>query len=136
VARDTQEGINADELEQALAEQRSRLAALASGRQRGRRVQALEHMASYVAMLRDAAAVTSSSDSAGSGGSSPAFSFKVEFEDGRWSVAEKELATAPRIGDVISFPEAGSWRVRATQLVRTRPAGKAAREFFVCVPSL
>ena len=126
--RDTQAGKNADYLEQAFTEQRSRLTELASEQERSRRAQALDHMANYVVLLREAASAF--------GVGRRAFSFKVEFEDGRWSIEEKELESPPQVGDVVSFSEAGSWRVRATQLVGVRPKGKPAREFFLCAPLL
>jgi hypothetical protein len=135
VPRETQSGIDGDDMEQALAAQHSLVAGLAGKEERSRRAQALEHMATYVAMLGDAAAVTTGPQPVLSRESSSAFSFKIEFDDGRWSVAEKDLTITPRVGDVISFAENGSWRVRATQLVSSRPAGKPAREFFVCVPT-
>jgi hypothetical protein len=131
VPRDTQAGKNADYLERAFTEQRSRLSELGSEQERSRRAQALDHMANYVVLLREAAAGTSPDRGRGS---LPAFSFKVEFEDGCWSIEEKELASPPQVGDTISFAEGGSWRVRATQLVGVRPEGKPARSFFVCAP--
>ena len=62
--------------------------------------------------------------------------FKVEFEDGRWSIEEKELETAPQVGDTLVFDDGPCWHVRATQFVRPRPSCKPAREFFVCAPSI
>ena len=68
------------------------------------------------------------------GRSRRAFSFKLELADGRWSIDEKELETAPQIGDIVSFDDGKSWRVRATQFVRAMPSKKPVREFFVCAP--
>jgi hypothetical protein len=68
------------------------------------------------------------------GGSRRAFSFKLELADGRWCIDEKELDTAPQIGDIVSFDDGKSWRVRATHFVRAMPSKKPVREFFVCAP--
>ena len=63
------------------------------------------------------------------------FAFKLEFEDGRWNVDEKQLEAAPIVGDIVSFGDGRPWRVRETQYVRARPARKPVREVFVCAPA-
>jgi hypothetical protein len=62
------------------------------------------------------------------------FSFKLEFADGRWSIDEKELDVAPQIGDIVSFDDGRSWRIRASEFVRAWPTKKPVRELFVCAP--
>jgi hypothetical protein len=135
VLPDPQPHLNADQLEQTIAEKRRRLAELATDEQRSRRSRALDHMAAYAELLREAANESSGvlrrSSEPGVG-----YTFKTEFDDGRWTIEEKELSTSPRVGDVVSFDDGRSWRVRASQLVCPRPSGKPAREFFVCAPSV
>jgi hypothetical protein len=62
------------------------------------------------------------------------FSFKLELADGRWNIDEKELDVPPQIGDIVSFDDGCSWRVRASEFVRARPTQKPVRELFVCAP--
>ena len=134
VLSDSQPHINADLLEQSIAEKRRRLADLATDEQRSRRSRALDHMAAYAVKLREAADVSLGDRRSSEPGIGHAF--KLEFEDGRWSIEEKELETTPRVGDVVSFDDGPPWRVHASQFVRPRPSGKPAREFFVCAPSV
>ena len=54
------------------------------------------------------------------------YCFKLVFPDGRWSIDEKQLAAAPREGDVIEFDGYGGWRIQGSQRVGVKPAGKAA----------
>ncbi len=122
---DKQSRLNADQLESALARKRDSLAGLENEEQRSRREQAIEQFGTYVAMLRDTTTVSAARP----------FSFKLEFEDGRWNVDEMRLEAAPRVGDIVSFGDGRPWRIRATQLVRARPARKPVREFFVCAPA-
>jgi hypothetical protein len=131
---DKQSRMNADRLESALAQKRGGLADLENEELRSRRAQAIDQMATYIAMLRDTA--TSSAHPAfGADGLRRPFSFKLEFEDGRWNVDEKQLEAAPRVGDIVSFADGRPWRVQATQLVRARPARKPVRELFICAPA-
>ena len=125
---------NADQLEEAIAEGRLKLSVLPTDTARSRRAQALDHMAAYAAILREAADASLSFDLGGD--ERVAYTFKVEFEDGRWGVEEKELATTPRVGDVVSFEDGRPWYVRASQSICPRPSGKPAREFFVCAPTI
>ncbi len=136
---DPQSRLNADQLASALAQERDCLSELENVEQRSRHEQALEQMGAYVSMLRDTA-TTSASLAAAYGPDGRRrhrpFAFKLEFEDGRWNVDEKELETAPQVGDIVSFDDGRPWRVSASQFVRARPTRKPTREFFVCAPVL
>ena len=61
--------------------------------------------------------------------------FKLVFPDGRWCIDEKQLAAAPREGDVLDFEGYGDWRIQSSESVGVKPAGKPPREFFVCAPA-
>ena len=115
--------VTAETLEQLLALNRSQLAGLADAEQRARRSDAIDQLAQYVNLLREA------TTSAGR------YCFKLEFPDGRWNVDERELPAAPQVGDLVELTDGMRWRVRRSQLVRARPQGKPARDFFVCVPA-
>ena len=137
VKSDPQSRRNADQIDQALASERVGLAHVDNDEQRSRHEQAIEQMANYVSMLRDTTTTSASLAAAygPDGRLRRPFSFKLEFADGRWNVDEKELEAAPQIGDIISFDDGRPWRVRASTLVRARPARKPVREFFVCAPA-
>jgi hypothetical protein len=137
VKSDPQSRRNADQIDQALASERVGLARVQNDEQRSRHEQAIEQMANYVSMLRDTTTTSASLAAAygPDGRLRRPFSFKLEFADGRWNVDEKELEAAPQIGDIISFDDGRPWRVRASTLVRARPARKPVREFFVCAPA-
>jgi hypothetical protein len=137
VKSDPQSRRNADRIDQALASERVVLSKVENDEQRSRHEQAIEQMASYVSMLRDTTTTSASLAAAygPDGRLRRPFSFKLEFADGRWNVDEKELEAAPQIGDIISFDDGRPWRVRASTLVRARPARKPVREFFVCAPA-
>jgi hypothetical protein len=92
--------------------------------QRSRRAEAMDQISAYVGMLREAEMRQTPAGS---------FSFKLELLDGRWDVEEKDMPAAPRVGDVLSF-HGSKWFVRTSQLVKPRPAGRPAREVFVCAP--
>jgi hypothetical protein len=136
VTSDKQSRLNADRLESALAHKRDRLADLENEEQRSRREQAIDQMGNYVSMLRDTTTTSTSAALAAAYGPDGRlrrpFTFKLEFDDGRWNVDEKQLDTAPRVGDIVSFGDGMPWRVRATQFVRARPARKPVREYFLC----
>lgn len=121
---DARLSLNADQLEQALARQHALMGEMANDEQRSRRADAMVRIGNYVGMLREA---EPQADCTGS------FSFKLELRDGRWDIEEKSMRTPPRVGDVVSF-HGNRWRVFASQLVRPRPAGRPAREVFVCAP--
>ena len=133
---DPQSRLNADQLDSALAHKREGLFELENEELRSRREQAIEQMANYVSMLRDTTTTSASLAAAygPDGRLRRPFSFKLEFDDGRWNVDEKELDATPQIGDIISFSDGRPWRVRASQFVRARPTRKPLREFFVCAP--
>ena len=137
VTSDKQSRINADRLESALARKRDGLAALPDDALRSQREGAIEQLSTYVSMLRD---TTTTSDAllaayGPDGRPRRPFAFKLEFEDGRWNVDEKELEAAPAVGDIVSFGDGRPWRIRDTQFVRARPARKPVREFFICAPA-
>lgn len=135
---DLQSWLNANQLDLVLARERDGLGSIENDEQRARREQAIEQMATYSSMLRNTA-TTSVSLTASYGANGRLrrrpFSFKLEFEDGRWNVDEKELGATPRLGDVVTFDDGRPWRVRATQSVRTRPTQKPVHELFVCAPA-
>jgi hypothetical protein len=114
---------NADQLEQSLARQHALMGETVDDDERSRRADAMVRIGNYVGMLREAElpSITGS------------FSFKLELQDGRWDVEEKSMPTPPRVGDVVSL-HGSRWRVLASQFVRPRPAGRPAREVFVCAP--
>ena len=60
------------------------------------------------------------------------YMFMLEFPDGRWDVAERQLEMIPRAGDEVSFDDGKLWRVRETRLVTPAPARKPPRRMFVC----
>jgi hypothetical protein len=124
MGRDERLERNAQALERALAETRRHLREVDGRDERARRASAIEQVAQYVALLREA----------GAGRSHPpvSFWFKREFPDGRWDVAERVLDAPPRLGDLVAFEDGSCWQVRDSQLVRPRPERKPAREFFVC----
>ena len=74
---------NADRLAEALAGSRSVLATVDES-ERPRRADAIDHFAKYVELLRQTTAATLMR-----------YSFKREFADGRWDVAETELPAEP-----------------------------------------
>ena len=137
VTSDKQSRLNADRLESALAQKREGLAELENDALREQREQAIEQMATYVSMLRDTTTTSAALAAAYGPDGRPRlpFAFKLEFEDGRWNVDEKQLDTAPHVGDIVSFGDGRPWRIRATTLVRARPARKPVREFFICAPA-
>jgi hypothetical protein len=110
---------NADLLSRAL--DRSRRAALAApaGRDATRHIEAIDHLADYVTLLRETTSFS--------------FPLKLELADGRWDVAEGSFPAKPRVGDLLTLPN-GEWFVRGSQLVHPSVDGKPAREFIVCAP--
>jgi hypothetical protein len=127
VGEDTTIG-NADALERALARRRSELNRFrGDDDQRERHAQAIALMEGYTSLLRE--------PSPSATRNAFRYCFKLVFPDGRWSIDEKQLAQAPRDGDVVHFAGYGDWRVQGTQSVMPRPAGKPAREFLVCAPA-
>lgn len=118
---------NAEALERALARRRSELSTFGGDKdQRERHAQAITLMEGYTSLLREPIPTATRN--------AFRYCFKLVFPDGRWSVDEKQLAQAPRDGDVVHFAGYGDWRVQGTQSVMPRPSGKPAREFLVCAP--
>ena len=115
--------LNADHLERSLLRQRETLGEMTDDEQRSRRTEAMESIGNYVGLLRAAE------------GCLVNFSFKLELQDGRWDIAEKNMTAPPRVGDVLSLG-GREWRVRASQLVKPLPSGRPAREVFVCAPAV
>ena len=68
----------------------------------------VHNLARYVSLLHENAMAT--------------YRLKLEFGDGRWDVAESDLARRPQVGDVLSL-ESGEWCVRGSQFVRPSVAG-------------
>jgi hypothetical protein len=117
----TELGSIVNQLDKMLAANRGQLAAM-SDDERMRHEAALDHLDSYLALLRDATAANAGR-----------FYLKLEYADGRWDIAEEELPAKPQRGDVV-FSASNHWRVRGTQTVPVRPPGKPPREFFICAP--
>jgi hypothetical protein len=115
---------NAEALERALATRRRQLEAIESPEERERLEGALTAIEGYMALLREPLQTAQRLNLV-------RYAFKLVFPDGRWSIDEKQLADAPRAGDVVVF-DGGGWRIEGSQRVGVKPAGKPAREFFVC----
>jgi len=118
---------NAEVLERALAARRIQLEAIDSYEERERLEGALTAIEGYMALLREPAEPSYQR-------SLVRYAFMLVFPDGRWSLDEKQLPDLPRAGDVVVF-DAGRWRIERSQKVGVKPAGKPAREFFVCAPA-
>jgi hypothetical protein len=118
---------NLDALERALVARRQALEGIDGEAERERRAAALTAFEGYTALLREPFEATLSRNPI-------RYCFKLVFPDGRWSVDEKDLAAAPREGDVLGFGGSGSWRIQGAQRVGTKPAGKPPQTFFVCSP--
>lgn len=118
---------NLDALERALLARREALPEIASEDERERRAAALSAFEGYTALLREPNRPAPSRNLM-------RYAFKLVFPDGRWSVDERELSSAPREGDVLGFDGIGQWRIHGAQRVRVKPPGKPPRTFFVCSP--
>ena len=117
-------GSSADQLARALSSNRGQLDSVRDREERLRRAEAIERFGQYIELLREA--TTEELER---------YSFKLEFADGRWTLAEKELPALPKIGELVELADGGRWQVRGSQLVPARPSGKPPREFFVCAPA-
>ena len=114
---------NAEELERYVARGRHELPALSEDEDRSRRGAAIDGFAKYAQLLREAAA-----------GVCPArYSFKLEFPDGRWDLAEQELSKEPRVGDLIWF-EGTPWQILGHREVQRRVAARP-HQFLACAPA-
>jgi hypothetical protein len=103
---------NAERLERLVAESRG----VAPG--------AVAGFARYAELLREAAELAH-----------PArYSFKLEFPDGRWDLAEQELATEPRVGDLVWF-DGAPWQILGHRLVPRRPDAAHPHDFLACSPA-
>lgn len=135
VRNDPQPRLNADRLDHALSHGRDELVGFESEEQRSCHEQAIGQTASYVSVLRDTMMTAAALAAAGPNRRlRRPFAFKLEFADGRWDIDEKELDATPQIGDIISFDDGLSWRIRTSQFVHARPSRKPVRELFVCAP--
>ncbi len=119
--------LNADALDRALAARRRELDGI-EPEARARRESALAAIEGYTALLREPVVPAPSRNPI-------RYCFKLVFPDGRWSLDEKQLAAAPRAGDVLDFEGYGDWCIQSSQSVGVKPAGKPPREFFVCAPA-
>jgi hypothetical protein len=118
---------NADVLDRVLEARRRDLGSVGED-ERERRELALAAIEGYAALMRESGPQASSRNPI-------RYCFKLVFPDGRWSVDEKQLPTAPHEGDVLAFPGYGEWRIEGSERVGVKPAGKPQREFFVCAPA-
>jgi hypothetical protein len=115
---------NAEELERYVARGLDGLPALGEDDDRARRGAAIEGFAKYAQLLREAAA-----------GVCPArYSFKLEFPDGRWDLAEQELSKEPRVGDLVWF-EGTPWQILGHREVPRRPSAARPHQFLACAPA-
>jgi hypothetical protein len=115
---------NAEELERYVARGRNELPQLSEEDDRARRGAAIEGFAKYAQLLREAAS-----------GVRPArYSFKLEFPDGRWDLAEQELSKEPRVGDLVWF-EGTPWQILGHREVPRRPSAARPHQFLACAPA-
>ena len=115
---------NAERLARALDFSRREAGRVKDEQERSRHTEAIAQFSRYIDLLREA---TLPSDAL--------YSFKLEFGDGRWNLAEKELEASPHVGDSVEFESGRRWRVRGSQVVQSGPARNRPREFFVCIPA-
>ena len=117
-------------LSRALARSRHALATVADQAERSRQSRAIDDLAGYVDLLRETTEAKLEIRSP----ATVSYTLKLELADGRWDIAESNLVSKPRVGDLVSL-EGCMWRVLGSQFVRPSvAAGKLAREFFVCAP--
>lgn len=115
---------NAEELERWVARGRDVLPQLSEEDDRTRRSGAIDGFAKYAQLLREAAS-----------GVRPArYSFKLEFPDGRWDLAEQELSKEPRVGDLVWF-EGTPWQILGHREVPRRPSAARPHHFLACAPA-
>jgi hypothetical protein len=115
---------NAERLERLVAHSRGEVLRLDDAVDRARRDAAIVGFARYAELLREAAATAH-----------PArYSFKLEFPDGRWDLAEQELTTEPRVGDLVWF-DGSPWQIRGHRLVPRRPDAAHPHDFLACSPA-
>jgi len=115
---------NAERLDRFVEAGRDGLGRMSEDDERARRGAAIDGFARYAQLLREAAA-----------GSRPArYAFKLEFPDGRWDLAEQELANEPRVGDLVWF-DGSPWQILGHRRVPRRPSKAAPHTFLACAPA-
>jgi hypothetical protein len=62
------------------------------------------------------------------------YAFTLEFPDGRWDVAEQELVTEPRVGDLVWF-DGAPWQIRGHRVVPRRTSAGGPHDFLACTPA-
>lgn len=115
---------NALRLESIVAQGRTELPGLSEDDDRVRRGAAIDGFARYAQLLREAA----------SGARPGRYSFKLEFPDGRWDLAEQELPNEPRVGDLVWF-EGSPWQILGHREVPRRPSKTQPHQFLACAPA-
>jgi hypothetical protein len=95
---------------------------------------AIAHVAEYAALLRRSAEPTGRRLASGIA-QYGRYLLKLELPDGRWDLVEAQLDLPPSLGSVIDVTSLGTWEVRRSELVKSKPSRKSAREFFVCAPA-
>jgi hypothetical protein len=115
---------NAERLERIVANSRDEVQRLDDAVDRARRDAAIGGFARYAELLREAAATSQFAR----------YSFKLEFPDGRWDLAEQELASEPRVGDLVWF-DGAPWQICGHRLVPRRPDPAHPHDFLACSPA-
>ena len=115
---------NAEALDRLVERSRDALPALHEEEDRPRRDAAIAGFARYAQLLREAA----------TGARPGRYAFKLEFPDGRWDLAEQELNTEPRVGDLVWF-EGKPWQIFGHKHVPRRPSATRPHEFLACAPA-
>jgi hypothetical protein len=115
---------NAERLERIVAQSRDDLPALAEDEERTRRRAAIDGFARYAQLLREAGAAARPGR----------YSFKLEFPDGRWDLAEQELPGEPRVGDLVWF-DGSPWQILGHREVPARPSKARPHQFLACAPA-
>lgn len=88
------------------------------------RLERIGGLARYAELLRETAV-----------SASPArYSFKLEFPDGRWALAEQELPTEPRVGDLVWF-DGSPWQILGHRLVPRCASAGQPHDFLACTPA-
>jgi len=112
---------NAEALERLVERGREALSTLGADDDRPRRDAAIDGFAKYAQLLREAA----------SAAHPERYSFKLEFPDGRWNLAEQELPQEPSVGDLVWF-EGAPWQILAHREVPRRPSNSQPHTFLSC----
>ena len=115
---------NAERLARLVEDSRGELPRLDDPTDRLRRDDAIGGFARYAELLREAAASAHPLR----------YSFKLEFPDGRWDLAEQELVAEPRVGDLVWF-DGAPWQIRGHRFVPRRPSAVDPHDFLACTPA-